>query len=138
MFSIPTRYPNGLGGELPPAEFYEEEDAQKCLDSGVDPAGRERLIGEIKAFAAQLKSLFPIQKIYLYGSFARGEIHEGSDIDLVIVGDFEERFFERIGRILEPTDLPVEPLVYTPQEFETMKATENSFIEEVLKTGIEL
>ena len=33
MFYIPTRYPNGLGGELAPAEFYEEEDARKCLDS---------------------------------------------------------------------------------------------------------
>ena len=39
----------------------------------VDPADRERLIGEIKAFAAQLRSCFPIEKIYLYGSFARGE-----------------------------------------------------------------
>lgn len=27
MFYIPTRYSNGLAGELAPAEFYEEEDA---------------------------------------------------------------------------------------------------------------
>ncbi|MGC8778435.1 MAG: HEPN domain-containing protein, partial [Candidatus Caldatribacteriaceae bacterium] len=33
MFSIPTRYPNGLGGELAPAEFYEKEDAEECLRS---------------------------------------------------------------------------------------------------------
>lgn len=33
MFYIPTRYPNGLGGELVPAEFYEKEDAEKCLRS---------------------------------------------------------------------------------------------------------
>jgi len=104
----------------------------------VDPADRERLIGEIKAFAAQLRSCFPIEKISLYGSYARGEIHEGSDIDLIIAGDFRERFFERIGRILELTDLPVEPLVYTPEEFEAMKASKNPFIEEVLRTGIEL
>ena len=32
MFYIPTRYPNGLAGELAPSEFYEEEDAQKCLN----------------------------------------------------------------------------------------------------------
>jgi len=31
MFYIPTRYPNGLAGELAPAEFYEKEDAIKCL-----------------------------------------------------------------------------------------------------------
>lgn len=33
MFSIPIRYPNGLSGELAPSEFYEEEDAKKCLSS---------------------------------------------------------------------------------------------------------
>lgn len=33
MFSIPTRYPNGFGGELAPAEFYEKEDAEGCVCS---------------------------------------------------------------------------------------------------------
>ncbi len=33
MFYIPTRYPNGIGGDLAPTEFYEEEDAKKCIDS---------------------------------------------------------------------------------------------------------
>ncbi|MCK4779376.1 MAG: HEPN domain-containing protein, partial [Candidatus Lokiarchaeota archaeon] len=28
---IPTRYPNGLAGNLAPFEFYEEEDAKKCI-----------------------------------------------------------------------------------------------------------
>jgi len=32
-FYIATRYPNGLGGELAPSEYYEKEDAQKCLNS---------------------------------------------------------------------------------------------------------
>ena len=31
MFYIPTRYPNGLAGELAPAEFYEMEDAEQCI-----------------------------------------------------------------------------------------------------------
>jgi HEPN domain-containing protein len=33
MFYIPTRYPNGLGGDLAPTEFYEKEDAEKCIHS---------------------------------------------------------------------------------------------------------
>lgn len=33
MFYIPTRYPNGLGGNLAPTEFYEKEDAEKCINS---------------------------------------------------------------------------------------------------------
>lgn len=32
MFYIPTRYPDGLAGELAPTEFYEAEDAEKCIN----------------------------------------------------------------------------------------------------------
>ena len=31
MYYIPTRYPNGLGGDLAPTEFYEREDALLCI-----------------------------------------------------------------------------------------------------------
>lgn len=31
MFYIPTRYPNGLAGDMAPSEFYERGDAEKCL-----------------------------------------------------------------------------------------------------------
>lgn len=79
-----------------------------------------------------------MKEVYLYGSFAKGEIHEGSDIDLLIIGDFSERFFDRIGRILDITDLPVEPIVYTVEEFEELKKSQNPFIMEILKTGIRL
>jgi HEPN domain-containing protein len=33
MCYIPTRYPNGLAGNLAPTEFYEREDAEKCIKS---------------------------------------------------------------------------------------------------------
>jgi HEPN domain-containing protein len=32
-FYIPTRYPNGLEAGLAPVDYYDEKDAQKCLDS---------------------------------------------------------------------------------------------------------
>lgn len=98
----------------------------------------EDLIKRIKDLAMQLREMLPVREIYLYGSFAKGEIHEGSDIDLLIVGDFKERFFDRIGRILDLTDLPVEPLVYTPEEFKELRDSRNPFITEVLKTAIKL
>ena len=31
LFYIPIRYPNGLAGDLAPAEFYTREDAERCL-----------------------------------------------------------------------------------------------------------
>lgn len=42
MFYIPTRYPSGLSGELAPVEFYEEEDAKRCLFSA------ESILGTVK------------------------------------------------------------------------------------------
>lgn len=104
----------------------------------IDLRRSENLINEIKGFVEKLKRVLPVREVYLYGSFATGEVHEGSDIDLIIVGDFKERFFDRIGKILELSDLPIEPLVYTPEEFEEMKNTQNPFIQEVLRTAIRL
>ena len=31
MFYIPTRNPNGLAGDIAPAEFYEKADGERCL-----------------------------------------------------------------------------------------------------------
>ena len=104
----------------------------------VDIEHSEDLLNEIKIFAGELKKNLSVKEVYLYGSFAKGEIHEGSDIDLLIIGDFSERFFDRIGRILDLTDLPVEPIVYTVEEFEELKNSQNPFIMEILKTGIKL
>jgi hypothetical protein len=98
----------------------------------------EELIQEIKVFADSLKKILPVRDVYLYGSFATGEIHEGSDIDLVIIGDFKERFVDRIGKILELSDLPIEPLVYTVEEFEELRNSQNPFITEILKTALRL
>ena len=98
----------------------------------------KEIINRIKELVSEIKIKFPVREVYLYGSFAKNEIHEGSDIDLLIIGDFKERFFERIGKILELTDLPIEPIVYTPEEFDELKKSQNPFITEVLKTAIKL
>ncbi len=104
----------------------------------VDPQRREEYLQKVKQLADELRSRFPIREIYLHGSFALGKIHEGSDIDLVIVGDFSQRFLERISLILDQTDLPIEQLVYTQEEFNQMRNSGNPFIATVLATGIRL
>ena len=91
----------------------------------------------LNKFIKKLREKFSIKEIYLYGSSAKGILHEGSDIDLVIVGNFNGRIFNRIEEIFKLTDLPVEPLVYTPEEFQQMKK-HNPFIKEVIKTGHKL
>jgi hypothetical protein len=102
----------------------------------IDIERSKEILEDVKSFAEKLKKRFGCD-IYLYGSFAQEKIHEGSDVDLIIVGNFKERFFERIEKILEMTDLPVEPLVYTKEEFAQMER-ESSFIKEVMKSAVKL
>ncbi|MDD3934624.1 nucleotidyltransferase domain-containing protein [Methanoculleus sp. 10] len=38
-----------------------------------------------------------VSAVILYGSFSRGDFHEGSDVDLIVAGDVRERF-HKAGR----------------------------------------
>ncbi len=67
---------------------------------------------------------------------ARGDFHEGSDVDLIVVGDFPERHHKRAAAILDLTDLPIEPLCYTGEEFAGMVRSGNPFISRALAEGI--
>lgn len=79
-------------------------------------------------------------KIFIFGSFSRGDYNETSDLDLVIIGNFDLPFFQRIGLVLDlnPTDLVVEPLVYTEKEITQMLNDDNLFISHVFEEGIEI
>ncbi|MBC8204255.1 nucleotidyltransferase domain-containing protein [bacterium] len=64
-----------------------------------------------------------VDKVLLYGSYARGNYHEGSDIDLLVVSkDFQNKdFWERIDIIVNAlmTELsPIEAYPMTPEEYE--------------------
>lgn len=76
--------------------------------------------------------------IILFGSFARGDFNEGSDVDLLVVANFKEEFLDRIKLLLELNDelkLPLEPVGYTLEEFLDMLERENKFILKVLEEG---
>jgi predicted nucleotidyltransferase len=85
-------------------------------------------------------SKYAPQKIVLFGSYARGEAHEGSDIDLMLIKETSKRFVDRIGDVLElnNTLMTLEPLVYSPLEFETMKKQKRDFILTIEEEGIEI
>lgn len=104
----------------------------------LDPARSDEIRRSVEEFAAVLKRTPGVRAVYAYGSYVRGDLHEGSDIDLMVVADFPEPFLERIARVLGMTDLPIEPLVYTQAEFQEMRASGNALIREALETGRQL
>lgn len=92
---------------------------------------------ELSKIVNSLKAYKP-QKVILFGSFARGDYNALSDVDLLIVKETERNFIDRIGDILAVCDyeIPIEPLVYTPEELERMQKRGNSFVQTVLEEGI--
>lgn len=76
-------------------------------------------------------------RVVLYGSYARGDFHASSDVDLLVVKETDERFIDRIASALEVTGarVPVEPVVYTPAELDEMRARNSALISEVERDG---
>lgn len=83
-----------------------------------------------------LKEYHP-EKIILFGSYARGEEDEYSDLDLVVIKKTRKRFLNRLKEVMiliKPT-FALDILVYTPQEFKRLREERNSFIEQVIEKG---
>jgi uncharacterized protein len=104
----------------------------------VDLERSEEIFSKIEEYKqVAIKKLKP-HAIILYGSFARGDFNEGSDVDMVVVADFKEPFLDRIKLLLDLNDeikLPLEPVGYTVDEFSKMFLEGNSFILEVVEKG---
>ncbi len=92
-----------------------------------------------------LKTLNPL-KIVLFGSAARGETHEWSDLDILIVLDddkipesYEEKMKLKLAvrkTIREQSyKIPIDLLVYTKPEYNAIKAQNSSFIREISMEG---
>ncbi len=96
----------------------------------IDIEKSDEILREIKEFARKLKDM-GAKEVYLFGSFARGDFKESSDIDLLIIWDLDMKPLERIVYVMSLTDLPVEPIVLTTEEFE--KAKNLSFYKSILK-----
>ncbi|TXT66345.1 MAG: hypothetical protein BAJALOKI3v1_30003 [Promethearchaeota archaeon] len=85
-----------------------------------------------------VQSVPNIQKIILFGSYATGKPHFGSDVDLVfIVSERTSNDFEKIYEKLFDLSSEYEwsPLIYSEEQFDKLKQKSNSFYREIMKTG---
>lgn len=98
---------------------------------------RAEVIRKLKEFIKK----HAVERAILFGSFARGEAREDSDIDLILVS----REFEGKSSLKRPVPLymdwdlgyPVDFLCYTPEEFNSLKK-KVTLVREALKEGIEI
>jgi uncharacterized protein len=94
---------------------------------------REELDEELSRIMKKLKGDNSIKQVLLFGSLARGDLHIGSDIDLIVVKNTEKKFLDRLDEFYLDASEPLDILVYTPEEFEEMK--ERPFIKKALMEG---
>lgn len=104
----------------------------------VDIERSEEIFEKIARYTQKVVEHVKPLAVVLFGSFARRDIHEGSDVDMVVIADFKEPFLERIKLLLDLNDgvgLPLEPVGYTPEEFQRMRREGNRFVQEILEHG---
>jgi len=95
----------------------------------------------VSQYIADVKKAMPIDKVYLYGSYAKGTERENSDVDICFFSKaFETRrtldiltdlFYLKIKYdkdvLIEPNAFPVSELY-----------NDNPFVKEILRTGREI
>ena len=92
---------------------------------------REQAAARLRQLVAALQAYHP-ERIYVFGSWARGEEDELSDLDIVVIKRTTQPFFERlrdVSRLLPAGTGGVDMLVYTPEECATMRQEGNAFAE---------
>ena len=74
----------------------------------------------IKQIVSSLREYDP-ERVILFGSHARRDADEYSDLDLVVIKETEERFLDRLKRVYEvmQPDFALDLLVYTPRNSPT-------------------
>ncbi len=79
------------------------------------------------------------EKIIIFGSYARGDWTEDSDLDVLVVKETDERPFDRIGAVSGtcwPRKLPMDIVVKTPNELEYELHEKQLFAREIMREGV--
>jgi len=99
--------------------------------------GRGVAADRIRDLCEQIAREFNPEKIMLFGSYARGEAHWDSDVDLLVIMPFTGRPASQASRIRSRihTPLSVDLLVRTPDQVRNRLALGDFFISEIMQSG---
>jgi uncharacterized protein len=92
----------------------------------------------VSKFVSLVSDEFPINTVYLFGSYAKGSAKDYSDVDLAIVSDkFEgSRFYDkkRLNKYILKTCIDLEIHPFKTADFKE----DNPFVKEIIQTGLKI
>jgi len=91
----------------------------------------------VQKYTEVLRSRFDFQKVILFGSYARGNPHKDSDIDIAIVfSNFDNRIDRQLElmKLTRQIDTRIEPHPFRESEFDIS----NPFVNEIISNGMEI
>ncbi len=90
----------------------------------------------VRQVVDDLKRYCP-RRIILFGSAARGDADEFSDLDFVVIKATNQSFLERMREVALMTTGPgaMDFFVYTPEEWARLQEQKSPFAEQVIQDG---
>ncbi|MHC4443780.1 MAG: nucleotidyltransferase domain-containing protein [Planctomycetota bacterium] len=92
----------------------------------------------IEKVATQIGIAVHAESVVLFGSHARGNAGEDSDVDLLIIAESDQPRHKRsceLYKNIRPYPFPMDLIVYTPGEIEKAKKSPVSFVSRILQEG---
>jgi len=103
----------------------------------------QEIYERLRNISERLKKEYNAEKVILFGSYARGEATEDSDVDILVIAPTKERMIDRmasVSRIIRDlrNGLPISPIVLTPEEFRRKLDIGDAFIQTIVEEGVVL
>ena len=96
------------------------------------------ILDVINKYVSELKKHFNISSIILFGSYAKGNNNEDSDIDIAVISEDFEDIYDSMAILMGMTwdiDARIEPHPITVEDYENIATP---FVKEVIDTGIKV
>ena len=93
---------------------------------------------EIEKVARRIGERTQARAVVLFGSHARGQAGMNSDVDLLVIAESDlprHKRSRQLHLMFKPYPFAMDILVYTPDEVETEREFELSFVSRVLREG---
>jgi len=98
---------------------------------------------QIELLRDELKKIFAIKQIFVFGSYAYGEPDKESDIDLCVIAELNNKrkidFIREIRRkLIDLISSPLDILLYSEKEFKERSVLTSTLEHKILMNGMKI